>query len=396
MPEVSIIFGYRDRDFIRVQRCLNSLLNQTYTDFEVLFVDYGSSEKFKGVKSLIQNYSFSKYIYNHTSGMPWNRSHALNTGIRYAKGKYILFGDVDLIYSETVIERLVNHIELKSQVYAPVILLPEYYNSWDELHKLKFSDYPNTGKAGKGGVHLIEKKYLEEIRAYDEFYAFWGAEDRDLNNRLEQLGITDKWIAVEDAQIYHQWHPLTSNLKNSSFPDKWWEEMNIYYALNSKTLVRNDENWGKTYCDEDRPSLDKDRIAIQLKLNPIDSLFGEQGKTGITLKIIDSWNALAEGESLMLTFPKYKENTVAAGNNSFFKKVITKIFGITILGASYYSQLLNELHAFKNRENHFIAEYDISYIVWSLIRYHKIPCDYSIYNLEEHVQVTMSKLKRND
>ena len=51
------------------------------------------------IRSLVEQYAFVRYYYLYTVGHPWNRSHALNTGIRVSDASYILMGDVDLIYS---------------------------------------------------------------------------------------------------------------------------------------------------------------------------------------------------------------------------------------------------------------------------------------------------------
>ena len=81
MAEISIVFGYRNRDIARVKRCMDSLKNQTFSDFEVIFIDYGSDESFvRQVRPLIGRYAFAHYYYLYTAGYPWNRSHALNVG----------------------------------------------------------------------------------------------------------------------------------------------------------------------------------------------------------------------------------------------------------------------------------------------------------------------------
>ncbi len=43
MPHFSIITAFRNRDAERVKNSLNSLAAQQYTDFELKFIDYGSS-----------------------------------------------------------------------------------------------------------------------------------------------------------------------------------------------------------------------------------------------------------------------------------------------------------------------------------------------------------------
>ncbi|MEM6843548.1 MAG: glycosyltransferase [Bacteroidota bacterium] len=393
MPKISIVFSYRNRETVRVKRCLDSLAEQTFSDFEVIFIDYGSTEPHKsGIKELTSRYSFVNHVYNHTIGMPWNRAHALNTGIRIATGNYILFGDIDLIYSPNVLEILNNNLKPNRQIYSSVILLPKEFDQWESLFFLNVSEFPNTSFSGKGGVHLVEKENLNRINGYDEYYAYWGVEDRDLNLRIKSRGVEDFWLDKRECQIYHQWHPKTSNLKNSDFPDKWWEEMNIYFSLNQKNLVRNEKGWGKIYTSEDRPSLRKELISQSITINPVNKLYGDNGKTSTILTITDAWCSLPPGKSLQFSFPKTNDfqNRYYSTLNKAVSWIAKKAGGIFLSADEY-----NILKSYQDRENNFIPEYDIMYCLWSLIKTHQIHCDYSFFGKDDVVQVTLHKIATN-
>jgi len=78
---------------ITIQRALESVINQTYTDFEIIIVDDGSTDNTKDViaaffKDLSLKYT---YIYQQNSGP----SVARNRGIKNASGEYIAFLDSD-------------------------------------------------------------------------------------------------------------------------------------------------------------------------------------------------------------------------------------------------------------------------------------------------------------
>src|SRR5688572_10716527 len=105
MTALSIVFGFRDRDVQRVERCLASLAQQTFTDFEVLFVDYGSQRQTaQAVQKVVEQHTFARYIYTETRGYPWNRSHALNIGGKQAQGEYLLTNDVDMMFLPNFLE----------------------------------------------------------------------------------------------------------------------------------------------------------------------------------------------------------------------------------------------------------------------------------------------------
>jgi glycosyltransferase involved in cell wall biosynthesis len=87
-PMVSIIIPtYNRAGFIA--RAIDSALAQTYTDYEIIVVDDGSTDNTKEVLKPYENKI--QYIYEENSGS----SAARNTGIRAAKGKWLAFLDSD-------------------------------------------------------------------------------------------------------------------------------------------------------------------------------------------------------------------------------------------------------------------------------------------------------------
>lgn len=94
-----------------LEHCLDSILQQTFKDFEVIVVDDGSSD---GTPDICDDYgkrdSRIKIIHKINEGV----SIARNTGIEQAKGKYILFFDGDDFMEPYTMEELVNCGEINS------------------------------------------------------------------------------------------------------------------------------------------------------------------------------------------------------------------------------------------------------------------------------------------
>ena len=106
-PKLSILVAFRNREITRVERFLQGLAAQTFRDFELIFVDYGSAPELSArTEALLRRHAFARYLFNDSRGMPWNRAHALNSGARLAGGEYILCTDVDLVYSHGVLGEL--------------------------------------------------------------------------------------------------------------------------------------------------------------------------------------------------------------------------------------------------------------------------------------------------
>ena len=89
MPKVSVIVPvYNVEKYLK--RCINSLLNQTLQDIEIIFVDDGSTDSSKIIieKYLHLHREKIKYYYKENGGL----SSARNFGIPYAqRGIYCFF-----------------------------------------------------------------------------------------------------------------------------------------------------------------------------------------------------------------------------------------------------------------------------------------------------------------
>lgn len=91
MPKISVIIPcYNVSGYI--EECLNSFINQTYTDFEIICVDDGSTDNTAEIiEAYMKNDSRISLIrqFNQYAGV------ARNNGMKCAKGEYLLFFDGD-------------------------------------------------------------------------------------------------------------------------------------------------------------------------------------------------------------------------------------------------------------------------------------------------------------
>lgn len=88
---ISVIIPVYNTDKF-LKKCLDSIINQTYIDFEVIMVDDGSTDNSANIcKSFVNKDSRFKYFYKENGGS----SSARNLGLRKAKGDYVAFIDSD-------------------------------------------------------------------------------------------------------------------------------------------------------------------------------------------------------------------------------------------------------------------------------------------------------------
>lgn len=106
-PTVSVIIPvYNAQEGIK--QCLDSLLNQSFTDFEIILLNDGSTDNsLEVIKKYAADNDFIRVIDKENEGVAKTR----NKGIQLANGKYIVFIDNDDFVDSDYLERFYNEID---------------------------------------------------------------------------------------------------------------------------------------------------------------------------------------------------------------------------------------------------------------------------------------------
>ena len=111
-PIVSIILPTFNREKLLV-RAINSVLNQTIQNWELIIVDDGSTDNtFEVVNSYLQKQENIRYIKHSNRRPPLSQ----NVGIISSVGKYISFLGSDDEYKPTYLEERINFLQTHSDV----------------------------------------------------------------------------------------------------------------------------------------------------------------------------------------------------------------------------------------------------------------------------------------
>jgi len=223
----SFIVPYRNREVSRVKNCLQSIQNQNFTDFEIIFADYGSDLHIKmQVEELCSNYSLLKYFYFDTRYQLWSRSHAVNLGISMAKGKFLIIADIDLIYSPHFATVMHSQIDENAFVQYQCYYLPENEINYQNLDFNKPYPYRVSSVGMAAGLIAVPRKKMYAIGGFDEYFKVWGVEDLDLKKRLQAIGLSGKTLSISQVANFHQWHP--SAAQQDLMPALWLSAMEKY------------------------------------------------------------------------------------------------------------------------------------------------------------------------
>ncbi|KPJ62493.1 hypothetical protein AMJ44_15530 [candidate division WOR-1 bacterium DG_54_3] len=218
MPKISIVIPTLNRKEI-LKRTLHSFEGQTFTDFEIIVADDGSSD---GTEEMVKSLRLPfpiKHLWHENSGrsaarnmgisaaegkiIP-GRSAARNMGISAAEGKIILFVDDHIIVTKNFVEEhFKTHHKFKEDKLGAVRGYVEFIddpadapsqpkplNIFSKMRKqLEMED------ALRFYTHNVSvpKEALLKIGGFDEDFKEYGFQDQELGYRLKKAGYRFKF-----------------------------------------------------------------------------------------------------------------------------------------------------------------------------------------------------------
>jgi cellulose synthase/poly-beta-1,6-N-acetylglucosamine synthase-like glycosyltransferase len=178
-PQLSIVMPARN-EAESVRRALESLAQQDYSNFEVLFVN-DRSEDATGeyAEAVAREHPETRIQVIHVSEVPpgWlGKCNALQTGANSATGEYLLFTDADVVYEQGVLSRamacmerekadmLVTLPEMESSGFWERVLLSAFMRSFVLVYPpWRAANDRSTAYIGVGAFNLIRRKLYQKI-----------------------------------------------------------------------------------------------------------------------------------------------------------------------------------------------------------------------------------------
>lgn len=253
-PLVSVVIlnynGYRFLGQL-LNDCLKSVLDTNYPNFEIIFVDNGSTD---------DSVTFVQKTYGNTIKLVKNKenlgfSEGFNSGIRVTKGKYIALLSNDMTVHPNWLNPTVELMESDPQIGLTGFkrLVYGHTNLIDGIggnlyicgrvnpiggHEIDKGQYDtNTDKLDYiGGAMTLRRTTLQNVGLFNpEFKIF--SEDTDLCYRIRKKGF--KTVYIHDAII---WHKGQATLKGMDPKGLYMEYMHhknrIRFALIHFTMKR--------------------------------------------------------------------------------------------------------------------------------------------------------------
>ncbi len=211
IPKVSIVIPFYADPY--VQHAVDSALQQTYPNVEVIIVNDGSPQYGELLTPYLHHPQVR--VYHKENG---GTASALNAGIRRATGEYIAWlSSDDYFYPWKIARQLAYMIPRHARIsYSDYDLIDEHGNVTQAYAGLKFASYPEfcrtflTGNPVNGCTVVMHKSLLDKIGLFDEGLPY--THDYDLWFRIIVSGIDFHY--VPESLIRYRVHSAMGTKKH--------------------------------------------------------------------------------------------------------------------------------------------------------------------------------------
>lgn len=211
-PKVSVILPcYNAEKYLR--QCVDSILNQTMEDLELICVDDGSTDSTLDILHGYEAADFRVRVLIQKNG---GAGAARNNGLRHAKGEYLSFLDADDFFEPEMLREAVNaaeqyradyvvfgsdqyHMDTQSFAEVPWTICRSDIPPYMPFTYRELTDNVFLSFVGWAWDKLYRRSFVEEKN-------LWFQEQRTTNDMLFVFSalVTAKRIAVVDKVLAHQ------------------------------------------------------------------------------------------------------------------------------------------------------------------------------------------------
>jgi len=193
-----------------LEKCLDSIKDQTYKNIELIVVDNNSTDKTKEIAR-----EYTDKVLNFGP----ERSAQVNYGVKKSSGEYVYKVDSDFVLDKYVIEQCVNEVK---KGYDAIVVhnSPDVSVSWiARVRKFECDMYKYD--ITHSSARFVKKGIFQKIDGFNE--KITAGEDYDFQNKLNKNGYKTGFI---EAEALHLGEPIS-----------FWKHMKKYYEY-GKDFVR--------------------------------------------------------------------------------------------------------------------------------------------------------------
>jgi glycosyltransferase involved in cell wall biosynthesis len=243
-PQVSVVIPTYNRAK-DLRRCLDSVVAQTFRDFEVLVCDDGSTDETAQVVGLYKGVLDLTYRWNENFGGP---ARPRNLGLRLARGTYVALLDSDDWWAPRKLAESVRRLDAGADlVYHDMFAVRStrqrfhwYRHGTRALATPAFDDLLKSGNAICNSSVVVRREILLRVEGFSEDRSLIAWEDYDAWLRIAR--ITERFAQVGETLGYY-W----TGGGNISSPQRIISNLErfkeIYVATGVCTSIRTPPAW---------------------------------------------------------------------------------------------------------------------------------------------------------
>lgn len=231
-----------------LQKCLDSILSQSFLDLQIIIVNDGSTDNSEGI---IKNYAAKDdrilYLKKENGGL----SDARNYGLNYVSGKYILFIDGDDYLDSKMVELLYKNAEENNSD----IVECSYYQDFGTKLVLKSVAFTNIKEDITFGCCSVwNKLYKAELLQKSGVRFFKGVQYEDVNFNTKLLPFVNRKTSVSVPLYYYV-------QRQTSICHTYNEKLNdIYTVFDDIADFYKNNNFSNNYSEEREYLIIKDML----------------------------------------------------------------------------------------------------------------------------------------
>lgn len=194
-----------------LKRCLDSIINQTYSNLEIILINDGSTDSSKSICEEYCKKDIRIKMYSQENCGP---SSARNIGIKKASGEYIMFVDSDDKLETNILEKL-------------ALFIPKY--------DIVICNY---NIVAEDRIKMVRNKiyYNEDFLNFVIINMLWGPVCKLIKKRVIKTYFNQKYKIGEDLLF---WYENSKNIKSFKYLD---ERLYAYYqnqdSLMNKQIIK--------------------------------------------------------------------------------------------------------------------------------------------------------------
>lgn len=197
MPLLSVIVPAYNAES-SLNKCLTSIMNQSYQDFEIILINDGSKDNTKQIcDQLAQEYKKIRVLHKNNGGV----SSARNLGLDYAKGDFITFIDSDDVIEKDFLEKLMVNSQYD-------LLISSFNSTTGNVFPLEDKSYDSKG---------IEQHINSLINHPFLLYCVWGKLFKNDIIQKQHIRFDNKLRLYEDTIFCMNYFSYCHSIKTISY-----------------------------------------------------------------------------------------------------------------------------------------------------------------------------------